>query len=135
MEYKLTSKEYSEGLKQNKLLGLKCQQCGAVTAPPRMVCRKCASTELEVMELSGKGTLKTFTTVFVAAEGREDELPYIIVMAELEEGPWIMGNLNHDPEKTDMNIIGRQLKMTSGVFGGDKYSAGEMARPVFCLAD
>ena len=92
MEYKLTFKDYNEALKQNKLLGLKCQECGAITAPPKMVCRKCASADMEVVELVGKGKIKTFTTCNVAAEGREDELPYTILMVELEEGPWIMGN-------------------------------------------
>ncbi len=79
MEYKLTYKEYSEALKQNKLMGLKCQSCGTVTVPPKMVCRSCASPELEVLELKGAGRIQTFTTCNVAAEGRESEVPYIIL--------------------------------------------------------
>ncbi len=38
MEYKLTFKGYNEALKENKLLGLKCQECGTITVPPKMVC-------------------------------------------------------------------------------------------------
>ena len=46
MEYKLTFKDYDEALKQNKLLGLKCNACGAITVPPKMVCRQCTDTDL-----------------------------------------------------------------------------------------
>ncbi len=135
MEAKLTFQQYSEALKENKLLGLKCA-CGAVTAPPRTVCRKCTSADTEVVELSGKGKIKTFTTAFVAAEGREDELPYTIVIVETDEGPWLVGNLEGlESEKVTMDIIGKRVTMKHKVFGGDKYSAGEAARPLFYLED
>jgi len=137
MAYKLTYQEYSEALKQQKLLGLKCRSCGAVTVPPKMVCRCCASPDLEVVALKGAGRIQTFTTCNVAPEGREDEVPYIVVLVELEEGPWLMGRLvGMAPEKATMEaLIGKSVKMTkTGVFPGDKYSAGEGASPTFMLA-
>jgi hypothetical protein len=134
MEYKLIFKDYSEALKQGKLLGLKCRACGAITAPPKMVCRQCASPDMNIMELKGSGKILTFTTVFVAAEGREAEIPYVIVMVQLDDGPWMMGNLEGiDPKSASMELIGKKVKMGSKVFAGDKYSAGESARPVFTL--
>ena len=77
MEYKLTFKEYSEALKKNKLLGLKCNSCATVTVPPKMVCRKCASTDMDIVELSGKGKIETFTTVQVAAKGVRVKYPIL----------------------------------------------------------
>jgi len=136
MEQKLYFKDYNEALKQNKLLGLKCLACGAITVPPKMVCRQCASPDMEIVELTGNGKIRTFTTVFVGAEGREGEVPYIIVMVELEDGPWIMGNLEGiDPKQASMELIGKKVKMGNTVFPGDKYSAGEGARPLFSLVN
>ncbi len=136
MEYKLTFKEYSSSLKENKLLGLKCNDCETVTCPPQMVCQECASTNTEVVEMKGKGKIVTFTTSFIAAEGRESEAPYTIVMVELVEGPWIMGNLiNGDPKEVNMDIIGKRVHLGHKVFLGDKYSNGEAARPLFRLID
>lgn len=136
METRLTFQKYNEALKENRLLGLKCLKCTAVTTPPKMVCRKCGDTELDIVELSGRGTIQTFTTAFVAAEGRDNEVPYTIVLVELDEGPWIMGNLTGiKPDKVTMDIIDRQVRLGNRVFPGDKYSAGDSARPVFSLED
>jgi uncharacterized protein len=135
MEHKLIFKDYNEALKQGKLLGLKCRACGAITVPPKIVCRQCASPDMTIFELKGSGKIVTFTTVFVCAEGREAEIPYIVVMVQMDDGPWMMGNLEGiDPKTAAMELIGKQVKMGSKVFAGDKYSAGESARPVFTLA-
>ncbi|MEN6350907.1 MAG: Zn-ribbon domain-containing OB-fold protein [Syntrophomonas sp.] len=132
MEYKLTFKEYGKGLKKDILLGLKCSECGNVTCPPMMVCQNCAGSDLEICTLSGKGKIVTFTTSYIAAEGRENEAPYVIVMVELDEGPWIMGNLvDMDPKKATMDVIGKRVKLGNRVFPGDKFSAGEIPRPAF----
>ncbi len=133
MEHKLTFKDFSEALKENKLLGLKCQECDTITVPPKMACRKCASPNMEVVELKGNGQIQTFTVCNVASEGRENEIPYIIVLVGLVEGPWIMGNLTGiDPTTATMEeLIGKRVKMGHEVFPGDKYSAGDAARPVF----
>jgi uncharacterized OB-fold protein len=134
VENKLIFKEYNEALQQDRLLGLKCRSCGAVMVPPAMVCRQCSGTDLEVTEIKGNGKIRTFTTVYVAAEGRESEVPYTIVLVEMEEGPWVMGNLDGtDPKEASMELIGKKVKMGHKVFPGDKYSAGEGARPLFTL--
>ena len=132
MEYKLTFREYSKSLKKDKLLGLKCNVCGNITCPPKMTCQECTNTDLEVVELGGTGKIQTFTSVHVASENRENEAPYTIVLVELDEGPWIMGNLiDIDPAKVGMELIGREVKLGHKVFPGDKYSDGDAARPLF----
>jgi uncharacterized OB-fold protein len=136
MEPKLYFKEYNEALKQNRILGLKCRACGAITVPPKIACRQCASPDMDIMEVKSSGRIKTFTIVFVGAEGRESEVPYIIVMVELEEGPWIMGNLEGvDPKAASMELIGKKVKMGNKIYPGDKFSAGESVRPLFTLVD
>lgn len=136
MEYKLTFKDYNKALKQDKLMGLKCNDCGNITCPPMMVCAECASTNLEIVQLSGNGKIVTFTTSYIAAEGRENETPYTIAMVELDEGPWIMGNLvSMDTKKVTMDVIGKQVQLGHRVFPGDKYSNGDMARAAFSIVE
>lgn len=132
MEYRLTFKEYNKALRQNRLLGLKCSDCGTVTCPPMMVCSSCAGTGLEAVQLSGTGRIVTFTTTYIAPGGRENEVPYTIVMVELDEGPWIMGNLvDMDNRDVTMDVIGKKVRLSSRVFPGDIYSSGDAARPGF----
>ncbi len=132
MEYKLDFRTYSNALKKNKLLGLRCNACCTVTCPPQLVCSECAGREVEVVELKGKGKIVTFTTTHVAPLGRETEAPYTIVMVALEEGPWIVGNLiDIDPARAGMSLIGKKVKLGHKVFPGDMYSDGEATRPLF----
>lgn len=132
MKYKIDFRKYSDALKNNQLLGLKCKSCGTITCPPVMVCQECAGSDQEIVELSGKGEIKTFTTSYVAPLGREVEAPYTIVMVCLDEGPWIAGNLvDMDPAKVNMKVIGRRVTLGHKVFPGDVYSFGEAARPLF----
>jgi len=132
MKYKIDFRTYSDSLKKNKLLGLKCQTCGTITCPPTMVCQECAGTDQEIIEMSGKGEIVTFTTTYVAPLGRETEAPYTIVMVKLEEGPWITGNLiDIDPARVNMDIVGRNVILGHKVYPGDLYAPGESARPLF----
>ncbi|MDD4775379.1 MAG: Zn-ribbon domain-containing OB-fold protein [Syntrophomonas sp.] len=136
MEYKLTWQEYNKALKKDRLMGLRCEDCGKFTCPPMMVCAECVSTNLKVVQMSGRGKVVSFTTSYIAGEGRENELPYTIVLVELEEGPWIMGNLvGVDPKRVSMDVMGRSVELGYRVYPGDKFSSGDMARPAFSLRD
>ena len=135
MDYKLTFKDYADALTKGKLLGLKCNSCGKITVPPKMACQECGETDLEIVEMNKKGKIVTFTKVNVAPEGRENEIPYIIALVQLEEGPWIMGNLiDIDPEKATMELMDREVKIGFRIFPGDKYSPGNQPRPLFSFA-
>ncbi|MDI6708327.1 MAG: Zn-ribbon domain-containing OB-fold protein [Candidatus Thermoplasmatota archaeon] len=87
--------EFVEHLKNGKLKATKCKRCSSVYFPPKADCFKCMSTEMEWIELSGKCTLLTYTTVHVAPAGFENFVPYTIAVAELEEGgkllAWLEG--------------------------------------------
>ena len=132
MEYKLTAKMFAEALKENKLLGLKCNKCGAYTVPPKKVCMECSSEDLEIVQLSGKGKIQTFTVIRVPPEGFE--APYIVGMAELDEGPWLMGNIiDVDADAATMELIGKKVNVGHQVLPGDKCSAGEMVAVTFSL--
>ena len=130
MEYKLTAKMFAEALKEGKLLGLKCNKCGAYTVPPKKVCMECCSEDLEIAQLSGKGQIQTFTVIRVPPEGFD--APYVVGMAELDEGPWLMGNIvDVDCDEASMDLIGKRVNIGHKVHPGDKFSAGEMVAVTF----
>jgi len=128
--YKLTHKEYFDALKEGKLMGLKCLECGGYTAPPKVCCDNCGGTGLEAVQLSGRGEIKTFTVIRVAPEGLE--APYIVALAQLEEGPWIMGNIvDLDPDGAGLELIGKKVQVGHKVLPPMNYTAGEGVSPTF----
>jgi len=135
--YVLTSNDYYEGLKNNKLLGLRCKNCGQITCPPLPTCQWCGSSDLEKTELSGRGEILTFTRVYIPPEGYEPD--YIVCLVRLDEGPTIMGRLDYDKDKASLksgnasqDIIGMQVRLEDHVvIPGDKFSAGERVVPLF----
>ncbi len=134
MEYKITFNHYQQGLEQGKFLGLTCNACHSVIFPPAAVCRECGSSDLTPAELSGRGTLRTFTVVRVAPEGKKP--PYIVAMAELDEGPWALGNLiNMNPDAADMGLIGKRVSLGRHMVKGDTYASDDTWVLTFALKD
>jgi uncharacterized OB-fold protein len=132
MEYRLTYHEFYEALKKNRLLALKCKQCGAYTVPPKAVCMECTSQDLEVTELSGNGKIKSFTVIHVPPIGFE--APYIVALIELNEGPWVMGNIvGTDPANLTMDIINKSVKIGHKISDDDMFSAGKRVAMAFSL--
>ena len=85
-------------LKEHKLMGSRCPQCGAIYAPPRPLCPACPSAEPEWVELSGAGTLASYSVIAIAPTamieagyGREN--PYCSGVVELAEGPRISAQI------------------------------------------
>ncbi len=128
----LTHAEYEEGIKEGKLLGLRCASCEKITCHPMPVCQWCGGRRLERTELSGEGDLMTFTVIRVPPEGFEDDTPYIPCLIKTKEGPCVVGRLDYDAERASQVLIGKQVKM-SGAYThkGDKFSGGAHTCPVF----
>jgi uncharacterized OB-fold protein len=132
--YKLTHIQYFAALKENILKGLKCLDCGTITVPPKATCDECSSTNQEITQLSGEGTIRTFTVIRVAPEGFK--APYIVVLTQLREGPWLTGLLNSlEPESATMELIGKKVKLGHQVVQHMKHTAGEGVVPLFSLVD
>jgi uncharacterized OB-fold protein len=130
MEWKLTVKDFQQALRQDRLLGLKCTSCAGVVCPPIAICPYCGGAGFDVLELSGSGSIKTFTVIWTAPEGFQP--PYIVGIVETDDGPWLMGNIiGIEPEAADMRLIGTRVKLCHGIVPGDKHSAGEMVAVAF----
>lgn len=67
-----TDSRFLEGLKQKKILGNVCHECGGLYVPPRPFCDKCFETPTEWMETDGIGTLITCTVAYIKMRGLPD---------------------------------------------------------------
>ncbi len=77
-----------------RLEGTKCETCGRVFFPPRSVCPHCRRKgKIVPMKFSGKGRIYSYTTVYVAPEGYERNVPYVLAIVELDEGARVTGEI------------------------------------------
>lgn len=81
----------------------RCENCGHLAFPPAPICPRCRETRLGWIDVSGRGTVWSFTVFHKTYfEGFAEEMPYAVAIVELEEGPrmWtqVVGVANDDLE-------------------------------------
>jgi uncharacterized OB-fold protein len=105
-------------LEQGKVMATRCPRCGVSYFPPKADCPSCLSGEVEWFEVKGKGKLASYTIVNYGPSGFEDDVPYILALAEFEGGLQIMARLAKDiaPEdiKAGMSLVVVPLKRPDG---------------------
>ncbi len=75
------------------LVGEVCPHCEEKIFPPRDVCPNCAQEAKTPYVFSGKGEVYSYTTVYDAPEGYEENAPYTVALIRLEEGPIVTAQL------------------------------------------
>ena len=90
-----------QGCRDGVLLLQSCRACGNLQYYPRAVCTACLSSDLDWRRASGRGRLHSFTTVHRALSSAfEADLPYVVAVIELEEGPRMVSRLTGcDPDR------------------------------------
>jgi uncharacterized OB-fold protein len=80
-------KKFYDALVEGKIVGLKCKSCGMYVFPPKPVCQKCFSRDLDWVQLSGDGKLLCFSSSIMPAPQFRDYVPYAYGLVKLNEGP------------------------------------------------
>ncbi len=91
---------YWQGCRKHELLLQRCTQCNEFQFYPRIICTKCTSENLEWVKATGRGRVLTFTIIRRAvSEAYAADVPYVIALIQLDEGPKMMSNVVQcDPE-------------------------------------
>ena len=72
---------------EHRLLVQSCGDCGQTQLPPGPLCASCRSFNRTWQEVSGRGTVYTYTVVHRAyVPALADKLPYVVIVVELEGG-------------------------------------------------
>lgn len=90
------------------IIGVKCKKCSSVYFPPREVCLKCGSGNFEPHKLGKYGKIISYTVIRVPPEGFEKEVPYIVAIIELDDGPRLTAQvIDCDPDEVK---IGQRVR-------------------------
>ena len=113
--------KFVEFLKNNEIRGTVCKSCGAKFFPPRSDCASCFSDQMDWFPISGEGTLISFTKANFAPAGFENDVPYMLGVAEFEDGIKVFGRI--DKALAEDNVkVGLKIKIRTTELGGDRLS-------------
>ncbi len=107
---------YRQFLKEEKLMGSRCRLCNTLFAPPRAMCINCYDSDMEWVEMKGKGKLSAFTCItvappFMVAQGHNRKNPYCTAVVELDEGVRVDARIEGvDATRPETIKIGTPLK-------------------------
>lgn len=88
------SQPFWDGTKARELRLQRCGACGAYRFPPVLLCRECLAEEHEWAPTSGTGTVWSYVIQHrPATPAFVDDLPYVVAIVELDEGPLMLTNI------------------------------------------
>ena len=115
------------------LVGEACPHCEAKIFPPRDICPSCGQEAKTLYAFSGKGEVYSYTTIYEAPAGYDENAPYTVALVKLNEGPLVtaqLTDLGDQPIKIGMPVemVTRKLRQDGDERGMLVY--GYKFRPV-----
>ena len=107
------NRPFWDALKEHVFLVPRCTECGDYNWVPAATCRSCFNRSLRWTEVSGRGSLYSYTVVRRGPGAWQEDVPYVVAMVELEENPRpliVMGNLVDG--EVDLLEIGMPVEIT-----------------------
>jgi uncharacterized OB-fold protein len=86
-----TTKSFNDYLREKRIRGTECGDCGSVHLPPRPLCPNCSSRNLKWIDLRGEGVIQSFTVIYVPLTRMQGRSPYAVGVVKLDDGPSISG--------------------------------------------
>ena len=85
---------YRECARQRRLVFQRCDGCGTLRHPPRVLCAECGSDRVSWEPSAGRGTIFSWTETHQAPHPAfAGQVPYAVVVVELEEGVRLVASL------------------------------------------
>lgn len=99
-----------EGLKEDKFLLQRCDDCSAINWFPRHACYNCGGEQLSWTPAKGTGKLETYSIIHKPMnEAWKDQVPYVLAWVKLDEGINMVTRLVWD-QKTEP-VIDAQVEV------------------------
>jgi uncharacterized OB-fold protein len=85
---------FFEAARRKELVVQRCRGCGALRFPARDRCSACLAREADWAPVSGRGKIFSLAVMHqVYHPGFASEVPYAVVLVELDEGPRLISNV------------------------------------------
>jgi uncharacterized protein len=85
---------FLDELKNGKIIGRKCNQCGRILVPPRIFCEDCFRSTDEWVYVKDTGTVNTYSISHVAADASRIKEPLYVAVINIDGASPLMGFLH-----------------------------------------
>jgi uncharacterized OB-fold protein len=89
----ITLRHFFEKAREGQLTAVRCGRCGELAVPPKEFCPSCAQRAWEPVNLSGEGTIASYTVIRVAPRAHAADAPYAIAAVQMKEGVSFLGRV------------------------------------------
>jgi uncharacterized protein len=117
--------EFFDGAAAGQFMLRRCA-AGHFSEPPSVACTTCGSTDLSWAAAAGGATLVSWAVVWERPSGDTEPNRTVLVIGELDEGPWWSQLVGADPASL---AVGQRLRVEFR-----RAAAGHEAVPVFTPA-
>jgi uncharacterized OB-fold protein len=101
------------------LIGSKCTTCNSLFFPLRKFCPNCRRKgKIQKYQFKPYGTIFSYTIVHSPPAGFELEVPYVLAIVKLDEGPFLLSQIVNLPKLSDIKI-GDRVKMVFRIISRD----------------
>jgi uncharacterized protein len=80
-------------LAKGRFLLSRCEECGHGSFPPKRICPICWCRKIAWAEHPGQGVVYSYTTVHAAPAYFQAELPFMVCVVDLQDGPRVATRL------------------------------------------
>jgi uncharacterized protein len=97
------TKEFWAATAAGRLLVKRCEDCGTLIWYPRAICPACSSLRTEWLEVSGRGSIYSYTVNNRGEGAYLGAPPFVLAYVELDEGLRMMTNIV-DADPADLAV-------------------------------
>ena len=109
----LLTPEISKSVREGRLVGYQCLDCGAKAIEVQAYCAKCGSSKLRIAKLESRGKVLAFTIQAVSPKEFKNDAPYAWSVIELDGGVRISGRIASIKSPDNLRIGQRVQLMRS----------------------
>jgi len=104
-----TYSRFFDELKNKRIFGTKCPECGKTLVPARKFCPKCYVDMRDWVQVSENGRIKTWSLVNFSFTGQVTKPPYIVGLIDLEGADNSLTHLIGGVDLTDVERVGEKV--------------------------
>jgi uncharacterized protein len=107
------TRPFWDAAREGSLAIQRCRACGYYNHPPKPLCDRCLSPELRFEQVSGSGTVWSYTVMHQqSVSGFEQSVPYLTALVELDEQPMLLMLTNLPGTLAEEIRIGARVQVT-----------------------